>query len=155
MAAQLLPAIPETVARKRFTRDELHRMKECGILEGRCELIEGDPIEKMGQNPPHANALRLMCAWPAACFGMERLSVQLPIEVAPDDQQRSEPEPDMAVLNALLPDYSQRHPVATNSPSPSKLQIAVPGLTSPRKPPSTPAPASPNTGSWTSLGECW
>jgi Uma2 family endonuclease len=110
MAAQLLPAIPETVARKRFTRDELHRMKECGILEGRYELIEGDPIEKMGQNPPHANALRLMCAWLAACFGMERLSVQLPIEVAPDDQQRSEPEPGIAVLNALLPDYSQRHP---------------------------------------------
>jgi Uma2 family endonuclease len=110
MAAQLLPAIPETVARKRFTRDELHRMEECRILEGRYELIEGDLIEKMGQNPPHANALRLMCAWLAACFGMERLSVQLPIEVAPDDQQRSQPEPDIAVLNALLPDYSQRHP---------------------------------------------
>jgi hypothetical protein len=41
---------------------------------------------------------------------MERLSVQLPIEVAPDDRQRSEPEPGIAVLNALLPDYSQRHP---------------------------------------------
>src|ERR1700683_4857843 len=104
MAAQLLPVIPETVARKRFTRDEFHRMEESGILEGRYELIEGDPIEKMGQNPPHANALRLMCAWLAACFGMERLSVQLPIEVAPGDQQRSEPEPDIAVLNALLPD---------------------------------------------------
>jgi Uma2 family endonuclease len=53
-----------------------------------------------------------MCAWLAACFGMERLSVQLPIEVAAADQQRSEPEPepDIAVLNALLPDYSYRHP---------------------------------------------
>lgn len=110
MAAQLLPAVPETVARKRFTRDEFHRMEESGILEGRYELIEGDPIEKMGQNPAHANALRLMCAWLAACFGMGLLSVQLPIEVAPDDQQRSQPEPDIAVLNALLPDYSQRHP---------------------------------------------
>jgi Uma2 family endonuclease len=110
MAAQLLPAIPETVARKRFTRDEFHRMEECGILEGRYELIEGDLIEKTGRNPPHASALRLMCAWLAACFGMERLSVQLPIEVAPGDRERSRPEPDIAVLNALLPDYSQRHP---------------------------------------------
>jgi len=110
MAAQLLQAIPEPVARKRFTRDELRRMEESGILEGRYELIEGDLIEKTGQNPKHASALRLICAWLAACFGMERLSIQLPIEVAPGDQQRSEPEPDIAVLNALLPGYSHRHP---------------------------------------------
>jgi len=110
MAAQLLPASSGPVARKRFTRDEFHRMEESGILEGGYELIEGDPIEKMGRNPAHANALRLMCVWLAACFGMARLSVQLPIEVAPGDQQRNQPEPDIAVLNALLPDYSQRHP---------------------------------------------
>src|ERR1700722_8222919 len=110
MAGQLHPASPETVARKRFARDELRRMEESGILVGRYELIEGDLIEKTGQNPAHANALRLMCAWLAACFGMARLSIQLPIEVAPGDQPRSQPEPDIAVLNALLPDYSQRHP---------------------------------------------
>jgi Uma2 family endonuclease len=110
MAAQILPAISETLPRKRFTRDELHRMQESGVLAGRYELIEGDLIEKMGQNPPHASALRRMFAWLARCFEAGRLSIQLPIEVASVDQQRSEPEPDVAVLRDILPEYRDRHP---------------------------------------------
>ena len=103
MAGHLIP-------RKRFTRDEFQRLQEAGVLEGKYELIEGDPIEKTGQHPPHAHALRLMCGWLAACFGIARLSVQLPIEVSEQDRQRSEPEPDIAVLRASLPEYRQRHP---------------------------------------------
>lgn len=110
MAAQLIPVISETLPRKRFTRDELHRMEESGILAGRYELIEGDLIEKMGQNPPHAGALRRICKWLFRLVEAGRLSMQLPIEVAPADQQRSEPEPDIAILRAALPDYTRRHP---------------------------------------------
>ncbi len=84
-------------------------MEESGILEGRYELIEGDLIEKTGQNPAHAGALRLMLVWLAACFGVERIQSQLPIEVSTEDWQ-SEPQPDLAVLNRLLPDYLKRHP---------------------------------------------
>jgi hypothetical protein len=51
-----------------------------------------------------------MLVWLAACFGVERIQAQLPIEVSTEDRQRSEPEPDLAALNQLLPEYSKRHP---------------------------------------------
>jgi hypothetical protein len=44
-------------------------------------------------------------AWLTRVFGIERLQVQLPIEVAPEDQVRSSPEPDIAVLVEVKPEY--------------------------------------------------
>jgi hypothetical protein len=41
--------------RKRFTRDEVTRLREAGFFEGqRYELIDGDLFDKRGQNPPPA-----------------------------------------------------------------------------------------------------
>jgi hypothetical protein len=57
MSAAILPVSPgaDLLRRKRFTRSEVDRMLEIGILDGqRCELIDGELIDKMGQNPPHA-----------------------------------------------------------------------------------------------------
>ena len=110
MAAQFLPAISETLPRERFTRDELHRLEESGVLEGRYELINGDLISKMGQNPPHAYVLQLVCAWIYAHLQGNRTRVQLPIDVAPVDHERSEPEPDIAVLREFKPSYRECHP---------------------------------------------
>ncbi len=45
----VLAAMPH----KKFTPAEVDRMLELGLFEGqRFELIEGDLIDKMGQNPP-------------------------------------------------------------------------------------------------------
>ena len=111
-AAHLLP--PTTIEpprRKRFTRPEVQRLAEGGLLEGqRFELIEGDLIDKMGQNPPHTYTLGLVLDWLAAIFGNKRLRGQVPIEVAAADQERSSPEPDVAVLVEAKPEYQLRHP---------------------------------------------
>ena len=111
-AAHLLP--PLTIhepRRKRFTRAEVQRLLEGGLFEGqRYELIEGDLIDKMGQHPPHAYAIRLVVAWLARIFGFERVQIQLPIEVAPEDRERSSPEPDVAVLAEAKVEYQRRHP---------------------------------------------
>jgi hypothetical protein len=41
--------------RKRFTRTEVAQMLDAGLFAGqRFELIDGDLIDKMGQNPPHS-----------------------------------------------------------------------------------------------------
>jgi hypothetical protein len=49
--------------RKHFTRKEFDRLSESGVFEsGRYELIDGDLIEKMGQNPAHAFAIQLVLA---------------------------------------------------------------------------------------------
>src|SRR5207237_10687123 len=43
-------------------------------------------------------------------FGFERVQIQLPIEVAPEDHERSSPEPDVAVLAEAKVEYQRRHP---------------------------------------------
>jgi Uma2 family endonuclease len=92
--------------RKRFTRDELHRIEESGVLEGRYELIDGDLIQRIGQTPTHAYALRGVYTWMAHLH----LSVRCPIEVATADRQFNEPEPDIAILREFKPEYRERHP---------------------------------------------
>jgi len=56
--------------RIRFTRKDVERMLEAGVLEGRrFELIEGELVEKMGQNPLHIYVLRILQAWLTGIFG--------------------------------------------------------------------------------------
>jgi Uma2 family endonuclease len=97
--------------RKRFTRSEVEQMLDAGLFAGqRFELIEGDLIDKMGQNPPHSEALRLLHEWLTKVFGVERIQVQQPIEAAASERERSLPEPDFSVLVERKKDYGRRHP---------------------------------------------
>src|SRR5438552_3001179 len=96
--------------RKRFTREEAHRMAELGLVNGRYELVDGDLIHKIGQNPPHAYTFSRLQTWLLTVFEASQLRLQLPIEVAPQDQRRSEPEPDIAVVAEDRPQYQSRHP---------------------------------------------
>ncbi len=113
MSAAILPVSPpgDSLRRKRFTRREFDRMVEISIFDGqRCELIDGELIDKMGQNPPHAQAIRKLFVCLAALFGVDRLQMQLPVEVIPGDSDWSLPEPDLAVLAEANSDYGKRHP---------------------------------------------
>jgi Uma2 family endonuclease len=113
MSAAILPAssAADSLRRKRFTRSEVDRMQELGIFDGqRCELIDGELIDKMGQNPPHAYAIRRLFAWLIGFFGPDQLLIQAPIEVRPGDSEWSLPEPDIAVLAEARGEYAKRHP---------------------------------------------
>jgi Uma2 family endonuclease len=97
--------------RKRFTRAEVEQMLEAGLsLIERCELIDGDLIDKMGQNPPHTAAIQLVSDLLKDLFGKGRVRVQAPIEVAVAERQWTWPEPDIAVLAQASLEYQQRHP---------------------------------------------
>ena len=86
-------------------------MEKAGLFEGqRFELIEGDLIDKMGQNPPHAYAIRCLAGWLAQIFGLGRLMVQAPVQVARPDRELSLPEPDISVVAEASREYSVRHP---------------------------------------------
>ena len=101
----------DQLRRKRFTRSEVQRMMDSGLFDGqRYELIEGDLIDKMGQHPPHAFGIRFVTAWLLSLFGSLRVQTQLPIEIAREDEERSMPEPDIAVLAEYKPEYEARHP---------------------------------------------
>jgi len=85
-------------------------MLDAGLFAGqRFELIDGDLIDKMGQNPPHSHALRLVHAWLITIFG-KRVQMQQSVEAAPAERERTLPEPDLSVLAEFKGDYGKRHP---------------------------------------------
>lgn len=85
-------------------------MLDTGFFAGqRFELIDGELVDKMGQNPQHASAIRRISKWLRSIFGEDRVQVQLPIEALGEDRDRSVPEPDVAVLGELKPEYARRH----------------------------------------------
>lgn len=83
--------------RRRFTRSDVDRMLQAGLFSGlRYELIQGDLIDKIGQNPPHADCISRLNALLGQLYP-NRLRPQLPLEVTRADQPWSLPEPDLAV----------------------------------------------------------
>ena len=86
-------------------------MQQTGVLDGqRLELIDGDLLNKMGQNPPHAFVIRALQALLARYFSADSIQVQSPIEVSTGDQRWSLPEPDIAVLTTAKTEYRSRFP---------------------------------------------
>src|SRR3954469_309607 len=109
-ALQLFSAAIATPPRKRFTRDEVERLAESGFFAGlRCELIDGDLIEKMGQTPAHASAIHRVQVCLMRSLGVMWVRNQAPIEPAPSDQELCIPEPDIAVAEPKS-EYEFRHP---------------------------------------------
>lgn len=102
--AVLLPSLPESSAEevlphKTWTRDELLLVEGTGVFEGaRFELIEGELLDKMGKRPPHNRGLRRIVILLGRIFGPEQIQHETPIDVAPVDNSRNEPEPDVVVL---------------------------------------------------------
>jgi len=115
----IMPAAPMPIpdianaapARKRFTREEVEQLAGTAVFAGqRYELIDGDLIDKMGQNPPHAFAIQMLLRWLTDLFEGDLIRVQLPMEAAPGDRERSLPEPDVAVLRERNIEHQRRHP---------------------------------------------
>jgi Uma2 family endonuclease len=101
----------EAPSRKLFTTEEVDRLMETGVFAGqRFELIDGELLDKMGQSPLHASTIQLVFGWLVEVFGPGLVRVQMPIEADGEDRERSQPEPDLAVLRELKPDFDARHP---------------------------------------------
>lgn len=92
----------------RFTVEQYHRLGELGILspEDKVELLEGWIVEKMDHVPLHGFLVGLMTELlqqqlpPGYC-----LRCQLPLTT-----DRSEPEPDLAIVQGVHQDFRLRHP---------------------------------------------
>lgn len=93
-----------------WTVDEYYRMAKAGILKSdeRVELIAGQVIKKISpQGPPHASTIRRTKALLENILPADALlQIQLPIRL--DD--RTEPEPDLAVVMGDEMRYTDRHP---------------------------------------------
>lgn len=93
-----------------WTVDEYYRMANAGILQSdeRVELIAGQVIKKMSpQGPLHATTIRRTKALLENILPADALlQMQLPIRL--DD--RTEPEPDLAVVMGDELRYADHHP---------------------------------------------
>jgi Uma2 family endonuclease len=86
-------------AQKQWTREECAVIIGAGLTElGRYELIQGKLIRKMGKNVRHVQALMCLIGWLHSIFHPMRIQQEPPINVAPEDNPTSEPEPDATVL---------------------------------------------------------
>src|SRR5687768_2821024 len=109
-------AMPPAVARGRtveprlyrFTVDQYHRLGELGILEddARVELLEGMIVKMSPIGPPHAYTTQI---------AHDLIAAQLPSGwtvrmQSPITLERSEPEPDLAIVRGSHADYKRRHP---------------------------------------------
>lgn len=99
-------------ARRSFTRAEYMLAAEVGILkpDERLELIEGEIYQKMSpQKAPHATTICLVENALNRIFseGYD-VRVQLPLALG----ERSEPEPDVAVVSGSIRDYETEHPAS-------------------------------------------
>jgi len=112
--------------RKRWTRAECDSLEATGIWNrDRFELIEGELITKMPKSPPRMVVFMALFKWLTDSFGMQVLNPEAPIEMAPEDNLTSEPEPANAVLTRPGTDYLTTPPPASDV----RLLLEVSGAT--------------------------
>jgi hypothetical protein len=91
--------------------EEVERPLETGIFAGqRYEVIGGELMDKMVQNPQQAFTIGLVLERLARVFGSSRKRIQLTMEAAGGDRERSVREPDLAVLREEKGEHQRRYP---------------------------------------------
>src|ERR1051326_4028476 len=119
--------VPTDPPRKRWTRQECAAMQATGVWDQqRLELIDGELISRIGKNRPHVNVWVIVQAWLVRVFGKQYVNSEAPIDVAPEDNPASEPEPDLIVLT--LPSREFRE--ANTNPAAIRLLIEISHSTS-------------------------
>ena len=105
--------VPLDAPRKRWTREDCALLDSVGAFE-RLELVEGELINKMGKRRPHQIVLGLTMEWLTRVFGTRFVSQETPIDVRPEDNPSSEPEPDIVVLNRDYTEFRETNPQPNN-----------------------------------------
>ena len=91
--------LPATATgRKRWSRNDVRFLENAGLLKGRYELLDGEIITKMGQNPSHAMTVMRLIAYLLRFFHTDSVRTQATMEVRAEDRVTNRPEPDVAVL---------------------------------------------------------
>ena len=106
-----------------FPRHKLWTRSECALLQGvmdlqRYELIEGELLEKVSKSHPHMLVAQALLNWLLGVFDGALVAAEPSIDVRPEDNPTSEPEPDVVVLNRSLRELAPR-------PRPADISLAV------------------------------
>lgn len=94
---------------KKWTVEEYHHMLEVEIIspDERVELVDGEIISMAAKKPPHVITTELIAEYLRELLrGVAHIRVQDPVALS----DRSEPEPDIAVVMPPLRRYIDHHP---------------------------------------------
>ena len=105
--------------RKRWNREEYKQLCEARPMP-HLELVEGELIDKMGKNWPHISALTLLHGWLIGVFGLRMVHQEASIDVSPEDNPTSQPEPDLIATKDDLASY-----VDKGRPAPQDLLLVI------------------------------
>ncbi len=101
-----------TVATAKWTVHDYHRMIDAGILDDRhVELLNGEIVEMPPEGIPHANRSTKAANYLRRLLG-DRVEIREGKPITLSD--RSEPEPDIAVVEPLEDEYDEHHPYPAN-----------------------------------------
>jgi Uma2 family endonuclease len=101
------------IQRHQLTIEQYYQMAQVGLLspEDRVELIEGEIIDMAPMGSEHASALRTLAElFVEALQKRAIVAVQDPVRLS----ERSEPEPDLALLRRRADLYKHAHPTAAD-----------------------------------------
>jgi Uma2 family endonuclease len=99
------------VQHRLWTRDEYHRLAEAGVFrpDERVELLDGEIYTVSPHGPAHASTVHIVAELLGRAFKPDcHARAQVPIVAEADE--RSEPEPDVAIVRGTLRDYLDEHP---------------------------------------------
>lgn len=94
---------------RRWTRQEYEQMIAAGVIRSgeRVELLNGEIRTMAAQGSAHVTTVQALLVALAAAFGPAyNVRSQAPLALG----ERSEPEPDLAVVPGTIWDYEQHHP---------------------------------------------
>jgi Uma2 family endonuclease len=97
-------------ARRLFTVDEYYRMAAAGVLtpDDRVELIEGEVVKMNAIGPLHAHIVDIAAtSFTVMARGEYLVRTQHPVRL----DNRSEPEPDLALVKLKPGGYRRGHPI--------------------------------------------
>jgi len=93
-----------------WTREDCQRLEGMGMLPERWELVQGELVSKTGTDLPHAMTAQRIVAWLMGVFPSDCILPTCSMDVAPEDNPTSEPEPDIILLNRPASELN-RNPV--------------------------------------------
>ena len=103
----------------KWTRADCEKLEAVGILTRRYELVEGDIIYKMPQKTAHRNCVNRAADWLNGIFGVDLVQTQAAIDVSPEDNPTSAPEPDALLLHRPRTDSDP------DNPTPNEIALCI------------------------------
>ena len=98
-------------SRVRLTRTAYYMLFDAGLIGEKCELIDGEIVEKMPQGAAHTQAVRRAERLMRRLFGEEYVYSQTPLVL----NEYDEPEPDIFVTTLPETAFTQQQPNAGES----------------------------------------